>query len=80
MQRGDSRALVKAALMGKNKIQIHGMVETFGRYTNRVANVSDLRDVNRIGLPMATVEYTKDASFDARMAEIQSRITSVLRL
>jgi choline dehydrogenase-like flavoprotein len=77
MQRGDTRKEIDAALLGSNKVQIHGMVETFGRFTNRVTNVENLRDVNRIGLPMTTVDYTKDDKFDARMDEIQKKVTTI---
>lgn len=77
MQRGDSRTKIDADLIGPNKVQIHGMVETFGRFTNRVINVQDLRDVNRVGLPMTTIDYTKDSTFDGRMVEIQKRVTEI---
>jgi choline dehydrogenase-like flavoprotein len=77
MQRGDSRAAIDTALVGANTVQIHGMVETFGRATNQITNVQDVRNVNRVGLPMTTVNYTKDDGFDARMAQIQAHVTTI---
>ena len=77
LQSGKSRAAVEAALLGANTVQIHGMVETFGRATNRVSNVPDLGKVNRIGLPMTQVNYTKDKCFDNRIADIQKEVISI---
>lgn len=78
MQRGDSRKAIDDALLGSNKVQIHGMLETFGRFGNRVTNVENLRDVNRIGLPMTMVDYTKDdKTFDARMDKIEKKVTDI---
>jgi choline dehydrogenase-like flavoprotein len=77
MQRGERRDAINAALAGTNRVQIHGMLETFGRPTNRVSNVKNLSDVNAVGLPMTTVEYTKDPCFDDRMKEIEIEIRKV---
>jgi choline dehydrogenase-like flavoprotein len=74
MQRGLSRAKIDAALSGPNKIQIHGMIEVFGRWSNRVTNLSD---VNRVGLPMTSVDYTKDKEFDARMVAVQGKVAAI---
>jgi choline dehydrogenase-like flavoprotein len=77
MQRGKSRKAIDAELVGPNKVQIHGMLETFGRFTNKVSNVKDVGDVNRIGLPMTTVDYTADKCFECRMDDIQQTVTDI---
>lgn len=74
MQRGLSRAQIDAGLVSANKIQLHGMIEVFGRPENRVTN---LPDVNRVGLPMTVVDYTKDKGFDDRMTEVQAKVAAI---
>lgn len=74
MQAGARREKIDALVSGPNAIQLHGMVEVFGLHANRVTN-SGKR--NRFGLRETVVDYTKDAGFDARMAEIQSRVDEV---
>jgi choline dehydrogenase-like flavoprotein len=82
MQKGRSRAEIDKALSGQNVIQIHGMVEVFGRHYNRVtvANDSDGKvNFNRVGLPMTQVEFTKDPDFDKRMDAIQSKVGEIFK-
>ena len=74
MQRGLPRAQIDTSLVSSNKIQLHGMIEVFGRSENRVSN---LPDVNRVGLPMTVVDYTKDKDFDDRMAEVQTKVATI---
>ncbi|WP_404294255.1 GMC oxidoreductase (plasmid) [Microvirga sp. RSM25] len=74
MQRGLSRDEIDKALLGPNRIQIHGMIEVFGRPENLVKGVPD---VNRIGLPMTHVEYTKDKGFDDRMIAVQEKVAAI---
>jgi choline dehydrogenase-like flavoprotein len=74
MQAGARREKIDALVAGPNAIQLHGMVEVFGRHANRVTN-SGKR--NRFGLPETVVDYTKDAGFDARMVQIQSCVDEI---
>ncbi|MDX0698395.1 GMC family oxidoreductase [Sinorhizobium medicae] len=76
MLRGLSRDEIDKALLGPTRIQIHGMIEVFGRPENFVKGI---QEVNRIGLPMTHVEYTKDKCFDHRMAVIQERVAAIFR-
>jgi len=74
MQRGLSRAEIDSGLAGPNKIQLHGMIEVFGQFYNRVRND---KDVNRVGLPTTVVDYTKDNAFDDRMSEVQAKVATI---
>ncbi|HVR57303.1 MAG TPA: GMC family oxidoreductase [Pseudolabrys sp.] len=81
LQKGQSRAQIDAALLGANGIQIHGMIEVFGRHENRVTAAKDSSgkvSYNRVGLPMTQVEYTKDPDFDKRMLEVQAEVGKIL--
>jgi choline dehydrogenase-like flavoprotein len=74
MQAGNSRAAIDAALIGSNKIQMHGMIEVFGRFDNRVTNLPKL---NHMGMPETIVDYTKDPEFDQRMKDLQLIVTRI---
>ncbi|MEA2572653.1 MAG: hypothetical protein QOI24_4654 [Acidobacteriota bacterium] len=74
MQAGKSRETIDAMLTGSNKIQMHGMIEVFGRFDNRVTNLPKL---NHMGMPETIVDYTKDSGFDDRMKELQLIVTRI---
>ncbi|TBA52708.1 GMC oxidoreductase [Rhizobium ruizarguesonis] len=74
LQDGLSREKIDRALVGANKIQLHGMIEVFGKPENRVTN---LDDYNRIGLPMTQVEFTKDEAFEDRMLRVQEKVAPI---
>ena len=74
MQAGQNRARIDAALGGKNKITIQGMLEVFGRETNTVRNMGTL---NKFGLPMTSVSYAQDTGFDARILTIEKKIGEI---
>lgn len=74
MQSGATRAKIDAKLTGPNTIQIHGMVEVFGRFENQV---SPMRSGNRFGLPMTSVRYSEDPSFGNRMGEIEAKVHAI---
>lgn len=77
MQSGRSREQIDGRLAGRNRIQIHGMLEVFGRYENRISVEKD--KYNRVGLPTTVVDYTKDGGFDDRMADIQKTVEQILK-
>ncbi|MGM9480240.1 GMC oxidoreductase [Roseateles sp. NT4] len=74
MQSGKTRDQLDARLIGANNIQLHGMLEVFGKPENRVLN-SDKR--NQLGLIETSVDYTKDFTFDARMQSIQTQVERI---
>jgi len=74
MQKGMTRAQLDAYVSGPQQIQLHGMLEVFSRTTNRVTNLAKR---NHLGMDQTIVDYTKDASFDGRMAEIQSHASAL---
>lgn len=74
MQGGQTRAAIDASIVGSNLLQVHGMIEVFGRFNNRVTNLPRL---NHLGMEETSVDYTKDSGFDDRMAEIQKHVTDI---
>lgn len=71
MQNGVNRAQMDQYVSGPTQIQLHGMLEVFSRDYNRVMN---LDKVNHLGMQETVVDYTKDATFDQRMLEIQAHV------
>jgi choline dehydrogenase-like flavoprotein len=74
MQAGQTRAAIDASIVGSNLLQVHGMIEVFGRFNNRVTNLPRL---NHLGMEETSVDYTKDPGFDDRMAEVQKHVTDI---
>ncbi|ESX46802.1 GMC family oxidoreductase [Mesorhizobium sp. M0924] len=82
LQKGQSRAEIDAALTGRNGVQIHGMIEVFGRHYNRVTVAKEANGkvkYNRVGIPMTQVEYTKDPDFDQRMKDVEAQVGEILK-
>ncbi|MBX5164532.1 MULTISPECIES: GMC family oxidoreductase [unclassified Rhizobium] len=81
LQKGQSRKEIIDALEGKTGIQIHGMIEVFGRFHNRVTVAKDAGGkvkYNRVGIPMTQIEYDKDPEFDKRMALVEAKVGEIL--
>jgi len=74
MQAGNSREVIEQSVIGKNNIQLDGMVEIFSKFNNRVMNFDKK---NHIGLEETIVDYSKDAGFDQRMDEIKSHVEAI---
>lgn len=74
MQAGKSRDDINAALGGRNKITIQGMVEVFGREDNHIRNMGSL---NKVGLPMTSVVFAQDPGFDGRMLTIEKKTSEI---
>jgi choline dehydrogenase-like flavoprotein len=74
MQSGFSRSDIDSYISGTTQVQLHGMVEVFSEPKNRVRN-SIKR--NHLGLVETIVEYSQDANFDNRMAEIKSHVDDI---
>ena len=77
MKAGKNRASLDQALAGPQTLSLHGMIEVFGRPSNRVYNDSSSR--NRIGLPQSIVDYTKDQGFTSRVGEIQGHVEQIFQ-
>ncbi len=76
MQSGKSREQIDAEISGKSIVELHGMIETFGRKTNKITNTLNR---NRLGMLETSVEYTKDNGFNARMNEIQQHVDTIFK-
>lgn len=74
MQSGFSRADIDAYVVGEQQVQIHGMVEVFGEAQNRVTNLARR---NRLGLQETAVNYSADAGFTGRMAQIKTEVQKI---
>jgi choline dehydrogenase-like flavoprotein len=69
MKNGYSRTQIEEALTGKIVVQLHGMVEFFSQYANRVEN-SIKR--NHIGLIETRVTCNRDSGIKERIVDIES--------
>lgn len=74
MQNGMTRSQIDEAVAGPAEVQIHGMVEIFSEYDNRVMN---LNTDNRIGLPETIVDYSQSDDFNARMDYITEKVHAI---
>ncbi|OKO82298.1 glucose-methanol-choline oxidoreductase [Bradyrhizobium sp. NAS80.1] len=74
MQAGFNRAELDAYVAGPLPLQIHGMVEVFGRFENRVTNIAQR---NHLGLWQTAVDYSADPGFLARMATIKAELQRI---
>ncbi|MEW5757527.1 MAG: GMC family oxidoreductase [Pseudomonadota bacterium] len=77
MQLGMTRDQLNSYVTGPHQIQLHGMIEVFGRTNNRVTNLLEKR--NRLGMIETCVDYTRDTEFDARIDVIQHHVQSIFR-
>jgi choline dehydrogenase-like flavoprotein len=76
MQAGFSRAQIDAYVAGPAKLQVHSMIEVFGRPHNRVLN---LNARNRFGLPETSVDYSADPGFMARVGAVKKHVQDIYR-
>ena len=74
MQQGMRKAEILEALKGPAQVEIHGMVEIFSHYENRIMN---LDKNNRIGLPETIVDYSQSPEFNQRMKEIRVHVNKI---
>jgi choline dehydrogenase-like flavoprotein len=74
MQAGFSRTEIDKYLVGRVPLQVHGMVEVFGRFDNRIQN---LQRRNHIGLPQTSVDFSADKAFKGRMSEIKAEVQKI---
>ena len=69
MQNGMSREDIDNAITGNTVVQIHGMLEIFSEYQNRVSNLEG--KVNQLGLTETVVNFSQPADLHKRIAEIE---------
>jgi choline dehydrogenase-like flavoprotein len=74
MQAGFSRSEIDTYVAGRLPLQLHGMVEVFGRHENRIQN---LARKNRVGLPQTSVDFSADAAFRSRMSDIKTEVQKI---
>jgi len=74
MQAGFSRAEIDKYATGRIPLQVHGMVEVFGRYENRIQN---LPRRNHIGLLQTSVDFSADQGFKDRMSQIKAQVQKI---
>jgi len=67
MQAGYSNAKINRVITGAVPISLHGMVEIFGQYENRVTN---LDKTNHFGMPESVIHFTPDRAALERIQEI----------
>jgi choline dehydrogenase-like flavoprotein len=77
MKEGKSRAQIDAAIEGKQTLAMHGMLEVFGRFSNRLSVAPGKS--NRMGLPQTIIDFTKDVGFDARIEQIQVHADAIFK-
>lgn len=76
MQNGETRAKIDRTLTGGKPLNLHCMMEVFGRFDNRVMNLSKL---NTLGMPETCVDFTKDPDFDKQTARIQQHVRTIFQ-
>lgn len=74
MQQGYTRKQIDTIIAGKSFVQIHGIVEVFSEFENRVEN---LNKINHLGLIETSVIFKKPAGFDDRMKKIEAYIKQI---
>lgn len=74
MQNGVTREEINEMMVGKTYVQIHGIIEIFSEYKNRVMNFDK---VNHLGLKETIVDYTQDPEFNARMEEVKGIVNTI---
>lgn len=83
MKSGRSKAEILEAVSGPVAIQMHGILEVFSDPASRVTDSpvnprTKLPELNHLGLFQSRVEYNRSPDFDARMAEIGTRVSGIL--
>ena len=76
MQNQETRAKIDRTLSGGQQLNMHSMMEVFGRFENRVTNLPKL---NRLGLPQTIVDYTQDKTFNDSAARIFDQVRTIFR-
>jgi choline dehydrogenase-like flavoprotein len=74
MQMGYSRAQIDAIITGKSFVQIHGIVEVFSEFENRVENFDK---INHIGLIETSIVFKQPATFNERIAKLEVHLEKI---
>jgi choline dehydrogenase-like flavoprotein len=76
MQSGKTHEAIDTTVSGPNQLTLHGMMEVFGRWNNRVTNLDRL---NHLGMPQTIVDYTQDPTFNERVTRLQQHVKTIFR-
>jgi choline dehydrogenase-like flavoprotein len=76
MKDGDTRGKIARTITGHQPLNLHSMLEVFGRFHNRVLNLPKL---NHLGMPQTIVDYTQDKDFTNRLAQIQNHVRKIFK-
>jgi choline dehydrogenase-like flavoprotein len=76
MQQGYTRAKIDRTITGAKPLNIHSMMEVFGREYNRIKNLPKL---NHFGMPEMSVDFTADKTFGARVAQLQQQVRMIMQ-
>lgn len=74
MQAGFTRSQIDSYKEGPLPLTMHGMVEVFSRYENRITNLQ-LR--NHLGIPQTSVDFSAAPNFRDRMAQIKYKVQQI---
>jgi choline dehydrogenase-like flavoprotein len=76
MKNGETRDKMDRTITGAQELDVHSMMEVFGRFNNRVSNLPKL---NRLGMPQTCVDFTQDPTFTRRVGELQAHVAKIVR-
>lgn len=76
MKQGYSRDYIDKEVSGKAFVQIHGIIEVFSEWENRIEN---LDKINHLGLIETAVSYTKSDEFDDRIKEVEGVLEGIFK-
>lgn len=76
MQAGHSHTEIKEYVKGENWIELHGMVEIFSEYQNRITNFDK---INKMGMQQTLVDFSQSPKFEQRMEYIQKHVEHIFK-
>jgi choline dehydrogenase-like flavoprotein len=74
MQAGLSREEMNRYVEGESQIELHGMVEVFSEFQNRITNFDK---INHLGMQETLVDFSQLPQFEQRMQEIQKHVQQI---
>jgi choline dehydrogenase-like flavoprotein len=74
MQGGAVRSAIDSYVLGPSQIQLHGMLEIFSEFNNRVTNFDR---ISHMGMVETVVDFSQADTFDQRMAEIGAHVLQI---
>ena len=74
MTQGKTRKEMDAITTGKVGVQLHGIIEVFSEFDNRI---TPLDQISHLGMQETKVTFTKSDSFDKRMKYVEERLAEI---